>query len=198
MSQLVFGIDYGSKLTGNTVISVFDDGLVYFFDIDAGVDADSFILNMAEHYMPSKIFIDAPLSLPGVYRNLPGFTNYHFRKADIELKTISPMFLGGLMARAIELKNNLKSLGISVYETNPNVIANRLRLKDCDYKGNLQSLPSCADEVLKTLPESIRIAKEDIKTWHHLDALLALISAINSLFKKPETYGHKVEGLIYV
>lgn len=198
MSQVVFGIDYGSKLTGNTVISVFNDGDVFFLDMAQGVDADSFILKAAEHFMPSKVFIDAPLSLPGVYRNLPGFKDYHFRKADLELNTMSPMFLGGLAARAIELKNHLRSLGLKVFETCPNVIANQLKLKDCDYKGSLQSLPSCAQEVVDILPDSINIDKEDIKTWHHLDALLALVSAINSLFKKPKTYGHREEGLIYV
>ncbi|WP_417591729.1 hypothetical protein [Owenweeksia hongkongensis] len=198
MSQVVFGIDYGSKLTGNTVISVFNDGDVFFLDMSQGVDADSFILNAAEHFMPSKIFIDAPLSLPGVYRNLPGFNNYHFRKADLELNAMSPMFLGGLAARAIELKSRLKSLGLKVFETYPIVMANQLKLRDCDYKGSLQNLSSCAQEVINILPASINIDKDDIKTWHHLDALLALISAINSLFKKPRTYGHREEGLIYI
>lgn len=198
MSQVVFGIDYGSKLTGNTVISVFHEGSIFFLDMDKGVDADSFILNAAEHFMPTKIFIDAPLSLPGVYRNLPGFNNYHFRKADLELSAMSPMFLGGLAARAIELKERLQALGLNAFETYPKILANRLKLKNCDYKGSQQSLPGCAEEVLKALPESIKIDKNEIKTWHHLDALLALISAINSLFRKPETFGHKEEGLIYI
>lgn len=198
MTEVVFGIDYGSKLTGNTVIGVFHDGVIFFLDMNKGVDADSFILNAAEHFKPSKIFIDAPLSLPGVYRNLPGFKNYHFRKADLELKAMSPMFLGGLAARAIELKGQLRSLGLNVFETYPRILANRLKLKNCDYKGSVQSLSKCAEEVLKVLPESIKIDKEEIKTWHHLDALLALITAINSLFKQPETYGHREEGLIYI
>lgn len=198
MSEVVFGIDYGSKLTGNTVIGVFHEGTIFFLDMKKGVDADSFIINAAEHFKPSKIFIDAPLSLPGVYRNLPGFKNYHFRKADLELKAMSPMFLGGLAARAIELKEHLRSLGLHVFETYPKILANRLKLKDCDYKGSIQNLAGCTDEVLRVLPESIKVNKEEIKTWHHLDALLALISAINSLFKKPEAFGHREEGLIYI
>ena len=106
--------------------------------------------------------------------------------------------MGGLVARAIELKTQLRALGLSVFETYPKILANRLKLINCDYKGSPQSLAGCTEEVLKVIPESIHVDKEEIKTWHHLDALLALISAINSLFKKPETYGHKQEGLIYI
>lgn len=198
MESLLFGIDYGGKLTGNTVIAVFNEGNIFFLDIDKGTDADNFIYNAAEHYLPSKIFIDAPLSLPGVYRNLTGFSNYHFRRADIELRAMSPMFLGGLAARAIELKSDLKGLGIKVYETYPKIVAKRMNLHECDYKGSMQSIDPCKGKVLAALPETISIEAADIKTWHHLDALMALISAINSLYGKSEIYGHKKEGLIYI
>ena len=40
MSKPVFGIDYGSKLTGNTVIAIFNEGHIFFMDVDKGVDAD--------------------------------------------------------------------------------------------------------------------------------------------------------------
>lgn len=198
MQSLVFGIDYGSKLTGNTVIAVFNEGSIFFLDMKQGTDADLFIYNAAEHYRPKKIFIDAPLSLPGVYSRLQGFKDYHFRRADRELKAMSPMFLGGLAARAIELKTKLESLGIEVFETYPKIIANRLNLKECDYKGSLHSLDECRFKVLDILPQSIDIDGDDIITWHHLDALLALISAINSLQGKSEVFGHQQEGLIYI
>lgn len=198
MESLVFGIDYGGKLTGNTVIAVFNQGSIFFLDIDEGTDADSFIYNAADHYRPSKIFIDAPLSLPGVYSKLSGFKNYHFRKADLELRAMSPMFIGGLTARAIELKEDLETLGIQVFETYPRIIARRLNLKECDYKGSLHSIEACKEKVLEILPDSIKVDDDEIITWHHLDALLALISAINSLYGKSEVFGHKKEGLIYI
>ena len=191
MESLVFGIDYGSKLTGNTVIAVFDEGSIYFLDMKRGIDADLFILNAAEYYHPSKIFIDAPLSLPGVYSRLQGFKDYHFRRADKELKAMSPMFLGGLAARAIELKTKLERMGIEVFETYPKIIAHRLNLTDCDYKGSIKSLHECSEKVLYKLPDSIQIDNKDIMSWHHLDALLALISAINSLHGKSEVFGHQ-------
>lgn len=198
MSKVIFGIDYGSKLTGNTVIAIFNEGEVFFMDIDKGVDADMFILNAAEHFKPSKVFIDAPLSLPGVYRNLPGCENYHFRKADLELKAMSPMFLGGLAARAIELSTKLSDMQIDVYETYPRILANRLKLKLKGYKGSKMGLKDCTKEVLARLKNTVSIKEKQVRTWHHLDSLLALISAMNHIEGESETYGDSNEGLIYI
>ena len=103
--KVVFGIDFGSKLSGNTAIALFERGKIYFMSVDQDVDADDFILKAAEHFKPEIIFLDAPLSLPGKYMGLDGFDNYHFRKADLELRAMSPMFLGGLTKRDITHKD---------------------------------------------------------------------------------------------
>lgn len=193
-----FGIDYGSKLTGNTVIAIFQDDHILFMDIEKGVDADNFILNAADHFEPQLIFVDAPLSLPGVYREINGKNNYHFRDADVELKAMSPMFLGGLAARAIELKQQLEEKGSEVYETYPRIMAERFKLKALGYKGSLTGLKSCSKKVSSKLNPDINIDVNDISTWHHLDALLALMSAMNHDLGQSQSFGDIREGQIVI
>ncbi len=198
MDETLFGIDYGSKLTGNTVIAIFDEMKVIFMDVDKGVDADKFIMNAADHFKPTKIFIDAPLSLPGVYSKIEGCRDYHFREADLELGAMSPMFLGGFAARAIELRADLSEKGIEVYETYPRVLASRLNLKAKGYKGSVLGLKDCRKAVVNHFSASINVSVNQITTWHHLDALLALMSGLNYLQGQSEVYGLPEEGQIYI
>ena len=156
-NKVFFGIDFGSKLTGNTVIAIFQNSSIIFMDVDKGVDCDSFILNAADHFKPSHVFIDAPLSLPGVYKNIHGCNNYHFRQADLDLKAMSPMFLGGLAARAIQLKTQLEEKGMEVFETYPRILANRFDLPSRGYKGSIQGLKCCRTQVVERFHPEIEI-----------------------------------------
>jgi len=196
MKEIVFGIDFGSKLTGNTVIALFNGDEILFLDVDKGVDADKFILNAAEHFKPALIFLDAPLSLPGVYRGLEGCTNYHFRHADLETRAMSPMFLGGLAARAMELKAKLEQGGATVKETYPRLMARRYDLKARGYKTHQMALKDCREFISQAFKEGIKCQLKDIKTWHHFDALLALMSALNYQQGQAEEYGQADEGQI--
>ena len=198
MKDIIFGIDYGSKLTGNTVIALFNGEEILFLDVDKGVDSDKFILNAANHFQPKLIFIDAPLSLPGVYRKLSGFKNYHFRQADLEARAMSPMFLGGLAARAIELKGKLEDLGCEVCETFPRILANEMQLKEKGYKTHQMALKDCRGLICNLFKEPIKVNPKDIKTWHHLDALMALMSAMKYEQGQCKSFGDVEEGEIYV
>jgi predicted nuclease with RNAse H fold len=198
LDKILFGIDYGSKRSGNTVIAVFKDMHIHFLDAEKGVDADAFIRNAAEHFKPEIIFLDAPLSLPGVYQKINDCTCYHFRKADKELKAMSPMFLGGLTARAMELRDALVKNGAEVYETYPKAQATRYNLQKHGYKSNNLALRLCAEKVADSLHPNIKINRTDIKTWHHLDALLALTSAMYFIQGKSESFGCPKEGQIVV
>ena len=129
MNRIVIGIDLGSRMSGNTVLSIFDHGRIHFMRVDKNVCADTFSLNAVQHYLPQHVFLDAPLSLPGIYRGIKGCKDYHFRKADRELKAMSPMFLGGLTARAIELSDKMRKDGIPVFETYPRIMARNKDLK---------------------------------------------------------------------
>lgn len=196
--NVLFGIDFGSKLTGNTVIAIFQNPRIIFMDVDKGVDADQFILNAADHFKPTHVFIDAPLSLPGVYKNIDGCSNYHFRHADLDLKAMSPMFLGGLAARAMQLKDQLEQKGASVFETYPRVLANRFDLASRGYKGSNQGLKCCRSEIAERFKGNIELTACDITTWHHLDALMALMSAMNFDQGCADTFGREDEGLIFI
>ena len=62
----LFGIDYGSKLAGTTVIGLLENQIVQLFASQKKKDADQFILQQIKERQPNTIFIDAPLSLPNV------------------------------------------------------------------------------------------------------------------------------------
>lgn len=198
MSKVMFGIDFGSKLAGTTVISIFKQNKIYFMDVEEGVDADEFILNAARHFKPDVVFIDAPLSLPGKYRDLPGCDDYMFRRADKELKAMSPMFLGGLTARAMKIKDTLTEEGMSVTETYPKIMALNYELQDIGYKANTLHLNACRSRLQDALNPNIFMDCQDIKTWHHLDSLLALMSAMNYEMGTSVTYGDEREGCVIV
>ncbi|WP_421752864.1 DUF429 domain-containing protein [Croceimicrobium sp.] len=194
----IFGIDYGSKLSGNTVIAIYQEPNIFFMEVEAKVDADQFIRNAVAHFEPELVFIDAPLSLPGVYRHLSGFQDYHFRKADRDTQAMSPMFLGGLAARAIELKSELESSKVKVLETYPKLMAQRFDLKTLGYKGSKTALKDCIAKVRSCMRPSIQVKSTDIKSWHHLDALLALMSALSYHCGDYRCFGDEREGLIYI
>lgn len=196
-TEIIFGIDYGSKLTGNTVIALFNGEEILFLDVDKGVDADKFILNAAEHFTPSLVFLDAPLSLPGVYTQKNGCINYHFRHADLEARAMSPMFLGGLAARAMELKGKLEKMEITVKETYPRIVANHYKLKNRGYKTHQMALKDCREFVGNSFKDTLKCNLKDIKTWHHLDALLALIAALNYTQGQGNVFGQVEEGQIF-
>ncbi len=196
--EIIFGIDYGSKLSGNTVIALIQDNHIFFLEAEEKVNADEFISNAVEHFKPKLIFMDAPMSLPGVYKGLEGFSNYHFRKADIETKAMSPMFLGGLAARAMELRDKFEAMNIEVKETYPRLMANRFDLKAFGYKSSKSALRECALHLKECIKEPLRFNSADLKTWHHLDALLALMSALSYQCGDFCTYGDPREGQIYV
>lgn len=196
--NVIFGIDYGSKYTGNTVIAILQEKEIFFLQVDKQVDADEFILNAAKHFSPGYIFIDCPLSLPGIYTKVEGCESYHFRVADKELKAMSPMFLGGMVARAMELTNKLKSLNCTVVETYPKILAHQLKMNGKGYKGSSLGLKDCKRHLDKMLEKDFTLNTNDITSWHHFDALLSLLSAIRHTEGKSQAYGLPQEGEIVV
>jgi predicted nuclease with RNAse H fold len=193
------GIDYGSKLAGTTVLSTFDPktGRTQFQRSARKQDADEFLLDLLPGDAPACVFLDAPLSLPGIYRGLPNCRDYFFRQADKEVKAMSPMFLGGLTARAMQLKELLEGRGLPVYETYPAAQAKRLGLQKAGYKGESAYLPAVLKLVLESYP-SIVLEISEVAAWHHLDALLALVAAIRFTKGEHTLYGETAEGVIIV
>ncbi len=192
------GIDFGSKLAGTTVISIAEKVGGFYnykgaFSVIKGKDADLFLSNYFNQFNFNLVGIDAPLSLPKVYTINKG-NEYFYRKSDKELSAMSPMFIGGLTARAIKLKDKFSSNTLNIFETYPKAKAIELNLIDLGYKTkNAEAFEACL-EFIKNL------SGWDLKlnNWHQFDSILALISTIDFAENKAKSYGDPEEGLIWV
>jgi predicted nuclease with RNAse H fold len=176
----IYGIDYGAKLAGTTVVAFLEGTALHFNASAKKQDADAFLLHFFAERPAGNIFLDAPLSLPKAYAQQGAVNDvipdFHYRACDRALGAMSPMFLGGLTARAMKLAHQLKGGGHQVQETYPGALARHLGLPALDYKGDKASIIPC----LKALQSAVRIdcSMNALPNWHHFDALLALCSAV--------------------
>ncbi len=196
MGEVIAGIDYGSKTSGFTCIAFLEGNKIHMHQSAKNNDADLWLKGLIQKYQPLLVGIDAPLSLPGALKGLAGFSNFHYRLADIEARAMSPMFLGGLTARAIELstwmQNELPSHTIEVY---PKLAAEALDLDMKRYKKDNTYLQNS----LAILFERVHwmVDHLNISNWHQFDALLALYTAEKYSLKTASSCGNEEEGLIY-
>lgn len=200
----IAGIDYGNKRAGTTVIAYLNEKQVITFAAsEKKQDADTIILNWAKIHQPSHIFIDAPLSLPGIYKELKNCNDYFFRAADRAIHAMSPLFLGGLTARAMQLKAKLQEINIITVEVYPGYLAKILNLDNNLYKKQKEHLPTLLPILLNALGLAISPSPDppittSPLTWHHFDALLALCSGFRYLNNQHLTFGAPAEGIIIV
>lgn len=190
----VVGIDYGSKLAGTTVLAMFDTGTkrILLEQTSKKQNADDFILTAIRNYPAAIVGIDAPLSIPGVYRGLELYTDFHYREADRQAKAMSPMFLGGLTARAMKLASRIDATTIEVY---PKLGAERYQLHDLGYKGDKEAIKHC----LLALAQRTELPVQglSIENWHQFDALLALEITWRYHNNLADHYGDAKEGILY-
>ncbi|MCO6476496.1 MAG: DUF429 domain-containing protein [Phaeodactylibacter sp.] len=191
----IAGIDYGSKLAGTTAIAFPEEGRIRLSQSAKKQDADLFILDWAQRWKPDKIFLDAPLSLPGAYRDGEQYRDFFYRKADKQLKAMSPMFLGGLTARAMQLNAKLQEEGIEVLEVYPAYLARMLEFSREQYKRDKAHLPALAARVSAHLPYPLA---GTLSSWHQFDALLALTSGYRYSRGQHLVFGDRAEGVIIV
>lgn len=193
---MTIGIDYGSKLAGTTVIAFLNEGGVTLLQSEKKKDADRFIREqLSQIQEPVTVGFDAPLSLPGVYREVSGCTSFHYRQCDRELGAMSPLFLGGLTARAMQLKHQLENEGCSFFETYPAAQAKRLNLEKYGYKKPDAQYKLIADALAKELQiKNLPVFNNS----HQVDAVLALIGAQRITNQIANRIGREEEGLIYV
>lgn len=194
----LIGIDYGSKLAGTTVLSLLPWPLsssVRRVQSAKSQDADTLIIHTIQSLKGRCLIgLDAPLSLPGVYRGLPGCSNYFYREADRSCSAMSPMFLGGLTARAMQLSAALLEHNHQIHEVYPGALARHLKLEHYHKKAKPSPLSSCASELAAILPFQSPVPEN----WHQLDSLLALWSAWRILNREAMSFGEKKEGEIFV
>ena len=138
--------------------------------------------------------IDAPLSLPGVYWLGSDYGDHFFRDCDRELKAMSPMFLGGLTARAISLTKRLN--GTEIMETYPRKLVEVLQLPTEQYKHSSQDLAFFAIQLRRIA--GIGFNEAQITSWHHVDATLAFVSGLRYLEKNEQQFGIPEEGIVVV
>lgn len=191
--EKLWGVDYGSNLAGTTVICYLEHGKLHFIQSQKNKAADAMIIAQQARLKPKLIFIDAPLSLPIAYVKKVENPNFFYRKCDTQLKAMSPMFLGGLTARAMQLKHKLMSIDpqLEMYETYPAQQAKNHHFEN--YKKQsagviVQSLGSQYQLELYEPPISI----------HQLDALLAYVGGIRYLRQEHHFYGDPQEGQIFI
>ena len=105
---------------------------------------------------------------------------------------MSPMFLGGLTARAMKLKS--KCQNYDFYEAYPGAVAKQLELNQWNYKKDLESIPQCK----KVLEDRIGLEITPINSWHQFDAVLAFYIGWKCVRGEAEAIGDEQEGVIYI
>ena len=183
----IIGIDYGSKLAGTTAICYEKNGIICVTQSLKKKDADVFIKRFCEEHQPDHIYIDAPLSLPGVYTSITDYNNYFYRQADVETQAMSPMFLGGLTARAMKLKCEIPAI---CHEAYPKMLAHTLNIASY-YKEDLRLF---SQNLSQKFPEVV--FPHSMDNWHQVDALLAYIIGLRHQRGEALVYGDPSEGQI--
>tara|TARA_B110000046_G_scaffold29074_1_gene30341 strand:- start:20624 stop:21211 length:588 start_codon:yes stop_codon:yes gene_type:complete len=195
---MIIGIDYGAKMAGTTVIArMYDHNKVDFFASAKNQDADQFIKDfIASNEDVWLAYVDAPLSLPKVYTESGSEGNYFYREADKATGAMSPMFLGGLTARAMKLSKEITKQGVKVVETYPSKLAEVLKLKNKNYKKDRHQIAALCEELKEV--SGFMFNNEEVVTWHHFDSLLCLYSAKRHEIQASMVFGNIVEGTITV
>jgi predicted nuclease with RNAse H fold len=216
MSSVPFhiGIDYGARLSGNTALVHNRDGALACLRCAPKEDADAFLERsvvalsetagsaLTSAALP-PIFIDAPLSLPRVFAQSPdkasgsidADSDWFYRAGDRVLGAMSPMFLGGLTARAMKLAWRWRQQGYAVYETWPRALVRELKLEGYRAKG-----ADVPQHILERYAEKLHVPTPllSLKDGHELDAVLAWASGQRFLSGQSLAFGEADEGMIHV
>jgi predicted nuclease with RNAse H fold len=196
MEGVILAIDFGSKTSGFTAAAWLDlEGTVHLEQAKKGANADQWLRDLTARVQPRLVAIDAPLSLPGVYFGTPECLSFHYRHCDQKVSAMSPLFLGGLTARAMEFKSwILAELAADVIEVYPKLIAQEIAL-DKRYKKEASYLKEALAQLVDLLPG--RVSPHEVENWHRFDALLALRAASKYAAGAAEKIGLETEGIIY-
>ncbi len=179
------GIDYGAKMAGTTEICYLNADKLNCTCTKKNENADTFIQQKIKELRPVQIFIDAPLSLPLAYSNKG--IDFHYRECDRLLSAMSPMFLGGLTARAMTIKNLYPE--IEFYEAYPKMVSKTQNLHEW-YKNDITNYIT---ELQKTIEFSL---PTNLKNWHEIDAILAWIAGSRYNSNTAKMVGNPEEGII--
>jgi predicted nuclease with RNAse H fold len=185
------GVDFGARSAGTTVTCHRERGLFVFQRSAKGEDADAWLEQRVENCAPKAIYVDAPLSLPGAYF---GRGNDHFfRRADRLAGGMSPMFLGGLTARAIRLADRWRARGIAVHEVYPAALIRH----EWDYL-KIPSGKAIPKHKLRLMAGLFTLPPPEPKDRHEADAWLCWLSGHRHQQGSAVRLGDEQEGAILV
>jgi predicted nuclease with RNAse H fold len=185
------GIDFGSKLAGTTAICWQVKNNLQIVHSAKNQDGDVFIREHIRLIQPESIWIDAPLSLPGIYLGQEGKSDFFYRQSDRELRAMSPMFLGGLTARAMKLKHDIPE--VPFYEAYPGKLAKLWDWDSREYKKSKVHMDWFREKVEQETGVKVPLPA----SFHELDAILAWCIGWRKANGKVLGWGDPVEGLIY-
>jgi len=187
----LFGIDFGARAAGTTVICYRERGLFKFQRCAKGEDADAWLEERVRNMAPAAIYIDAPLSLPGAY--FGNVSDHFFRRADRLAGGMSPMFLGGLTARAIRLAKAWREHGHQVYEVYPAALIR----EEWDYL-KIPSGRAIQPHKLRLMAGMFALTPPVPKDRHEADAWLCWLSGYRHTMGQAKSIGDQQEGVILV
>lgn len=187
---MIAGVDFGARFAGTTVVC-FDEGQCLVLErVARGQDADAALRAFVARRRPHAVYVDAPLSLPSAY--LHGGSDFFYRECDRMLAAMSPMFLGALTARAIQLKHTLAPA--PVFEVYPRAAARLLEQQQV--RGYREARPRA---YLARLQRCLPLPFCGVVTsWHDIDAILAWWSGWRHRRGEACAFGDPSEGVIWV
>ncbi len=132
--MLLAGIDLGGRTTSKTAVTTYNTQtkklVIHTTDKIAEITRkdDRRFISFLNSLNADIIGIDAPLSLPDT-----NTVDYLYRKADREVKALSPFTIGEITARAMYLKTGLTT---RVFEVYPKSLLQLHKLPSIKYKDN--------------------------------------------------------------
>lgn len=190
----IAGIDYGAKSAGTTAITFESDGKLFTKQCKKNDDADIWLVQTLHTLDIGHIYLDAPLSLPIAYTD--GGENFFYREADILLKAMSPMFLGGLTARAMSLKKLLCKSNIQCTEVYPSGLVRMEKQIFADYdKKNAATIADVLRQLQQLIPYHIHIMPIN---YHQLDSVICWYIGWKHQQNIAQAFGNESEGMIWI
>lgn len=184
------GVDYGAKLSGNTAVCYNEGQKLIIEQVPKRKDADKWLKKLLEAKKFGSVYIDAPLSLPGRYCGLSEYTNFHYRRCDKALKAMSPLFLGGLTARAMQLAD---SMNIPFCEAYPKAFVSARFSTFKNYKRDR----AIENAFFSALKELLPVIRQEPENNHQLDAMICWYIGYLKLYGQHFEAGEIEEGLIF-
>lgn len=188
MVELV-GIDLGARRSGNTAVCVREKSGFRFHRCAEGGDGDEWLKDLIAGIQPRSIYIDAPLSLPGAYFDRG--EDFSFRAADRLAGGMSPMFLGGLTARAMSLADLWRKGGIAVHEAYPSALI-RHAWESLDIRPRV-AIPRSK---LRLMAGMMLLPPPEPADRHEADSWLCWVIGLRHQRGEALSFGNAAEGVI--